>query len=370
MGDMRLNTLKEKDSATDYRFPNVEIKFSEPVVSEGQIPARVQLIKTGTYYDARYGDFSITKEILLSMKKNFDAKVMKIDPAIDYKHDSDDVAAGWITALSVEQGEKGFELWADVKWTPNGSRVLSDREFRYLSADFTNDYVDNETAKHYGPTLKGAGLTNRPVIKGMAPAVQLTEGKDEMAKLEELEEQIKLLADKNKKLEEEMADLKKGDADDADDEDENDDQGDDSEDSVDSLKKKLAESQKVCADMQKKLDEYAEKDKAAQKDKAMAERKSAFDKMLSEGKAVEAQREPFMKSDMIKFAELSSKVNFGGKGHGNDPQTLSDDPDTEIMKLAEKKVTDKQATTIGEAISQVLTENKELAERRKQKYAA
>ena len=44
-----------------------------------------------------------------------------------------------------------------------------------MSPDFTFNYVDNETLNEYGPTLFGAGLTNRPVIKNMEPVIQLSE---------------------------------------------------------------------------------------------------------------------------------------------------------------------------------------------------
>ncbi|MCH8350738.1 MAG: hypothetical protein IIB29_10825, partial [Chloroflexi bacterium] len=41
------------------------------------------------------------------------------------------------------------------------------KEFRYLSADFNMNFRDNETGKSFGGVLNGAGLTNRPRVKGM-----------------------------------------------------------------------------------------------------------------------------------------------------------------------------------------------------------
>ena len=67
--------------------------------------------------------------------------------------------------------ENGEELWATVDWTEGGEKSVRRKEYRYLSADFQFNYTDNETLQEYGPTLFGAGLTNRPVVKGMAPTI-------------------------------------------------------------------------------------------------------------------------------------------------------------------------------------------------------
>jgi hypothetical protein len=45
------------------------------------------------------------------------------------------------------------------------------------------DYKDNEGGTAYGPTLMGAGLTNRPFVKEMQPIVQLADGKSDREKL-------------------------------------------------------------------------------------------------------------------------------------------------------------------------------------------
>ena len=65
---------------------------------------------------------------------------------------------------------------ARVDWTPNGEKILAEKEFRYLSAEFDVDYTDNETPDiSHGTVLLGAGLTNRPVIKRMDAVITLSE---------------------------------------------------------------------------------------------------------------------------------------------------------------------------------------------------
>jgi phage I-like protein len=279
-------------------------------------PKRIQVIRCGTFHHPQYGKFEITEEILRSFKKNFDDKVRGIDIAVDYKHASEDVAAAWFRAL--ELTENDTELWADVDWTPNGEKVVSEREFRYVSADFAFAYKDNETLKEFGPVLLGAGLTNRPVVKNMKP-VAAHEGVD---------------MDKDK----EIADLKA----------------------------KLAEEQK-SGDKIKQLetDLAAERAKTADAEKAkvLAEKKSVFDKMLADGKVCEAQREPYMNGEFAKFAELAKPIKLAEQGEGGEPDPAkpakdASEAEDQILKLAEEKVQKKEAKTPGEAIAMVLADPK------------
>jgi phage I-like protein len=313
-----------------FRSSPISIKLDETAGSI--VPADVQVIRTGTYYSDQYGKFEITKEILLSMKSNFDQKVRGIDLAIDYKHDSEDVAAGWIE--SVYLLDEGNELWAKVKWTPNGQKVLSDKEFRYISADFEFNFQHNETKQKHGPTLFGAGLTNRPFIKNMKPVVELTEGikmdpKDQ--KIAELEAQIAEL----KKQVEAKKDI--------------------APEPSDEMKAKMEA-------MEKELTEYKEKDKKNEEAKVLAEKTSSFNKLLSEGKAVEAQRESFMAGDTVKFAEKAQAVNLSSKGSSSQPvgDMSLEDAQKEIIKLAEQEVKDKKLKTLGDGIKLVLQNNPEL----------
>lgn len=298
-----------------------------------QVPQKIQLIRVGKFYDEKYKDpIEITKDVLLSFKKNFDNKIRNIDLAIDYKHESDDVAAGWIK--SVELSEDGQSLWAEIAWTPKGAQKLAEKEFRYVSADFRYSYKDNETKENYGPTLFGAGLTNRPVIKGMQPAIELNE--NENSNLEnggKMDEKDKKIAELEAKLKELMG---KMDADGA-----------------------------AMGEMKKKLEEYQAGEKKAAEEKMLAEKKSKFDKMLSEAKVVEAQRDAFMKDDFAKFTELTQPVKLSETGHGGDAGGKKKDGEKDVqdqvIELADKKRKENSALSIGDSMRMVLSENPELA---------
>jgi len=316
---------------------------------EVEVPARIQIFRAGTFHHPEYGRFDLNKEVFLAMKKNFDEKTRGVDLAIDYNHDSEAHAAGWIQTLFLN--DDGSELWAEVKWTPNGKNVLMNREFRYMSGDFTFNYVNNETLQEYGPTLLGAGLTNRPVIKDMAPVIELTESKKKgIHKMEEIE----TLKVENKKLSEQVTKLTEAAA------------------SVAAAAPYVAPeaddySKMQPADLIKKIEELEAKLKAMQgekevmaKEKYMSEKTSKFEKLLSEGKVVAAQKESFMTGDAEKFAELAQPLNLVNKGTGGLPPVNMVDTETQILELAHQSMKDKKVSTVSEGIRRALSENPEL----------
>lgn len=107
-----------------------------------------------------------------------------------------------------------------------------------------------------------------------------------------------------------------------------------------------------------------QKYKDAQK---MSEKEASFTKMLTEGKAVAAQKEAFMNGDLVKFAELAQPVKLTPAGSGDGGKAdAGGDVDEKIHKLAEEKVSKKEAKDYVTAVKMVLSENPELS---KQKYA-
>ncbi len=141
--------------------------------SEGDTRREVTITRTGSFTDPRYGRFEITRDMLLSMVRNFDARTYGQDIFIDVAHVPANGAAARILSLKLD----GNRLRAVCEFTPFGVAAVKQRGFRYLSAEFSDDYVDNEGGKAHGPTLLGAGLTVRPVIKRLDP-VELSESSE------------------------------------------------------------------------------------------------------------------------------------------------------------------------------------------------
>jgi len=151
------------------------IRLSDPTTARRVLTGPVQLAdegtswvtitRTGSFSDPRYGQFEITLAMLNNMVANFDARVLGVDVFIDVNHQPGDGAAARILALKVE----GQRLRAQVEWTDFGKKAVKERGFRYLSAEYHEQWQDNEGGKPHGPTLLGAGLTVRPVIKRLDP---------------------------------------------------------------------------------------------------------------------------------------------------------------------------------------------------------
>jgi phage I-like protein len=320
-----------------FRMSALAIQLAE---GQKEAPDKIQVIRVGTFHHPQYGKFEVTKDHLLAFKKNFDARVRGIDLALDYGHDSEGEAAAWFKDVILS--DDGTELWAVPDWTPGGAEAVLSKRFRYVSADFNFDYQDNETLVKHGPTLLGAGLTNRPVVKGQAPVIELTEGKGSEVdpKDKQIEELKAKIAELEAKLSGQMGEKPK----------------------MEAMEKELKETTAQLSEAKSELTKMKESS-------LLAEKKAAFDKKLSEGSVVEAQREAFMSGDMGKFLELAQPVKLSVEGHGNAPAAPVADVQDEVITLAQKAVGDKRATDLVDGIRLVLSENKDLRTKYEQAQA-
>lgn len=179
-------------------------------LAEGRESSWVTVTRTGQFSDPRYGQFEITRELLEQMVRNFDGAVYGQKVFIDVAHRPQDGAAGEVLKLAVE----GDRLRALVKWTEFGRKAVQERGFAYLSAEYHENWKDNEKGEPHGCVLLGAGLVTRPCIKRLDPVV-LSEGDGDAPvvlhpKLQaELIQEIEAMKEKYlKKLREYLASLK------------------------------------------------------------------------------------------------------------------------------------------------------------------
>ncbi len=151
-------------SDDDKNKPGVVRFLSQRVeLAEGVKQSWVTVTRTGTFTDPRYGQFDITPDMLKQMVSNFDKRVLGQDVFFDVAHKPNDGAAAKVLKLSVENGR----LRALAEWTPFGIDAVNRRGFAYLSADYHENWSDNEQGNAHGCVLLGAGLTTRPVIKNL-----------------------------------------------------------------------------------------------------------------------------------------------------------------------------------------------------------
>ena len=336
-------SLKRKEEMSEFRSSPFVIKFSEE-----NTPAKIQILRAGKFFhDGR--EIEVEEKDLKNMVKNFSEKVRGIDLMIDFSHNSEGEAAGWIKSLMLS--EDGKELWAEVDWTPTGKKSLDNKAFKYISADFSFAYKDNESLKDYGPTLFGAGLTNRPVVKQMEPIV-LSENKDinlnkdrimyEEAK--ELEEEKKMQEEEKEMSLEDMAQLIK--------------------ELKDEILKKDEELIALRKNLEDKLAEDEKKLAELKKEKELMEKNQSFDKKLSEGVVVEAQRQAFIDNDMDLFLSLQSEIKLSETGNNVVPKEsklTKDNFEDAIIKLAEERA-QKEKISLDVAIAKELKDHKETKE--------
>lgn len=128
------------------------------------------LTRTGTFHDKRYGEFEITRPMLLEMVSNFEKGTYGQEVFIDVGHEPGKGSAAKVLKLAVE----GNKLRALLEWTPYGVDAVKRLGMRYFSLEYHDNWQDNEKRVRHGAVMLGAGLTIRPVIKNLDP-VQLAE---------------------------------------------------------------------------------------------------------------------------------------------------------------------------------------------------
>lgn len=302
-------------------------------LGEGQnktAPAWIQVMRTGKFDHPEYGEFEITPATLQEMRTNFNNRVRRVDLSVDYFHENDKLAAGWFAELDIR--EAGTQLWARIDWTPKAAASIAEREIRYFSPEWAPEYTDAETKQVFKNVLFGGGLTNRPFLKDMSSIVNNEKG--ETLKLEEVQKE---LADTKQKL----SDAVKA-------------QGDAEKKAADMMPQMDAKDKEI-ADLKAKIAELEAKLQTQAADAKMAAEKaakeSAFQKLLTEGKAVPAQKDAFMSGDTVKFAESAQPVNLNANGNGGG-NSGGDGEVTEekILELAETKRKADGTLSMGDAI--------------------
>lgn len=342
------------------------MKFSlkEPILLADDADInKVQLMRTGNF---RYYDdtLEVTSEMLIEMKKNFDNGVRGVDLAVDYFHYANNEAAGWISDVILENNDT--ELWIAVEWTEAARKKIMEKEIRYLSADFNMNYTDNESGEKYGAVLNGAGLTNRPFIKGMNPILHDLDDLDLSKEKRQAISRILNEDDSEKEKPMKFNELKdKAKAANLTDE--------QKAEMAEALGIQLSEPKEKPAapasDEDQKLSESDKEIAALKAENAKIKKEREFDIMLSEGKVVEAQRESFLENDMTKFVTLSQPLNMKAKGDGKaaaeDAEDgieakTKDEAEDKIIELAEKLAKDEDIS-LSEAQGIVLRKNPNLA---------
>ena len=123
------------------------------------------VLPVGEFHDPRYGKVQITHEMIKQMADNFKKGIPHYEPPVNLSHKDELGAYGKVADL--EARDDG--LWAKLVLTDEGVELLKDGKFRYVSAEFAEDYADKQTGKSVGYAFLGVALTNRPAHPGVQP---------------------------------------------------------------------------------------------------------------------------------------------------------------------------------------------------------
>jgi len=179
-----IETLKLSESIGYEMAVNLDTK--------GNTFSDVPLLQAGTHNSDKYGKIEITIDMLEAFKANFEANVIGTDVSIDLTHENDDgekPAVGWVKGLDIIDGV----LSAKVKFNEKGQKLIAEEAFKYASAEYVNIYRDS-AGKPHSYVLKGATLTNRPVIKNKPIKLSEKHGKENIMNEKELIAMLKAKA--------------------------------------------------------------------------------------------------------------------------------------------------------------------------------
>ncbi|MCA1799981.1 MAG: phage protease [Actinobacteria bacterium] len=133
----------------------------------------VHALSIGEYEHPKHGKLIFTPDRIRRFVDSIKAKVRGIDPDIDYDHKLDVAkgmsAAGWVR----DAEERPNGLWLLVEWTKKAAQAIADKEYRYFSTEFVDEWTAPDGNK-FTDVVLGGGLTNRPFLKNLEP-VNLSE---------------------------------------------------------------------------------------------------------------------------------------------------------------------------------------------------
>jgi hypothetical protein len=126
----------------------------------------IQAMPVGTYSHPVFGDMVFDQQRLQAYAASVTNKILQKDLDIDYDHKARfDHAAGWVQNAQVRDNG----LWLYVTWTPAAEQKLRDKEYRYFSPEFIDEWTDPKSLITYKDVLLGGALTNRPFLKDLVP---------------------------------------------------------------------------------------------------------------------------------------------------------------------------------------------------------
>lgn len=124
----------------------------------------VHALPIGSFKHPIYGTIDVTSDRAKKFADGVNSKVRGIDLSINYVHDNNNIAAGWVKKSEA----RSDGVWLFVEWTDDAAKEIKDKKWRYFSSEFEDEWADPQGVKHKDVMFGGA-LTNRPFMKNLVP---------------------------------------------------------------------------------------------------------------------------------------------------------------------------------------------------------
>jgi hypothetical protein len=124
----------------------------------------VHALPVGSFKHPVYGTIDVTADRVKNFADGVNSKVRGIDLSINYVHNNNDIAAGWVKKAEA----RSDGVWLFVEWTNDATKEIKDKKWRYFSSEFEDEWEDPQGVKHKDVMFGGA-LTNRPFMKNLVP---------------------------------------------------------------------------------------------------------------------------------------------------------------------------------------------------------
>ena len=170
------------------------------------------LLPVGEFYDKRYGRVSITPAKVQQMADNF-GKCPAYEVPVKLGHEQGAKSPGKVIAATAKPEGLEVTLLVDA----DTAQAINAKQYRYMSAEFDEDYHDKKTGEKVGAVLLGAALVNQPAHPYVAPLVLADnvtpdtkqEGNDDnMTELEDLRLQLSDMKAQKAQADAEMKELR------------------------------------------------------------------------------------------------------------------------------------------------------------------
>jgi len=149
-------------------FEHTAINTDDKGVWIEALPARI-------YKTPQYGEVPVTVEKLQKFVQNFRGNVRGQEIAIDFDHKEDrakgNKASGWFKDLDIRPSSDNPDyasLWARVEFTEEAQKEIEDKQWRYFSLEWEDEWFDND-GNTFNDVITGGAITNRPIAKRTLP---------------------------------------------------------------------------------------------------------------------------------------------------------------------------------------------------------